>query len=189
VVDLHGLAVEAGVVDIETFRIGGPQFLRRGRGTLGHHAHQHVLMGDHLGALAPKGSLLRRFLAGDDLAAGFTNDRVAADMVGTPVGVHHLADRLLTASVFLGESLDLREQLRRHRLGARIDDEHALVADMHRHVRLAWLACHEPDLSSHLLGMNLPIFARRRIGISVGSVNVHWFAHSRLWRLRRRLGR
>jgi hypothetical protein len=88
---LHRLAVEAGVVDIETLRIGGPQQLaRRVRatsGALSHQALQHVLMGDHLGARANKGVLLGGLFAGDNLAARFAKSVVAANMVATPIGV------------------------------------------------------------------------------------------------------
>jgi hypothetical protein len=101
---------------------------------------------------------------------------------------YDFADRLLLTAVFLCEPLDLSKQLRRHCLLSRIDNQHPLVAELHGHVRLAWFARHEPDLSEHMPGMNFPILARWAIDTSVGSVKVYRITQRRLLRLRRYLG-
>ena len=88
---------------------------------------------------------------------------------------------LCVTAAFLCEPLDLREQLRRHRLRARIDHEHALVADCT--ATFDSPPGHEPDLPAHVPGLNLPVLARRRIGIGFGRVQVHRFTKRRLWRL------
>ena len=69
--------------------------------------------------------------------------RVAAGVIGVRVRVDDPADRLVARDL-----LDLGEQLVGKRLGHRVDDQHALVADLDRGVEPA--ANEHPDVALHV---------------------------------------
>ena len=86
---------------------------------------------------------LRREVAADDRLAGLGHLGVAAGVIGVHVGVDDPADRLVARDL-----LDFGNQLVGQRLGHRVHDQHAVVANLHRGVDAA--ADQHPDVALHV---------------------------------------
>ena len=92
----------------------------------------HVLVGEDLRVVGGGLPGLAGEVAGDDRLARFGHLDIAAGVLGVRVRVDDPADRLVARQL-----ADLLDHLVGEPVGHRIDDEHAVVADLHRGVPAA----------------------------------------------------